>query len=134
MLTRISNRPILGDEYHTGRALKRRKSRLSVPSCETGPTPWPTPFLVQLFASPSPKRHNISEVIMADDDALKRLEARLTRLEATLAQQPGGTGGGTTTVPGGVVVDPAPWPGGGYGGWGRWPHPIVDPAPWWTGG
>jgi len=71
---------------------------------------------------------------MADDDALKRLEARLTRLEATLAQQPGGTGGGTTTVRGGVVVDPAPWPGGGYGGWGRWPHPIVDPAPWWTGG
>jgi hypothetical protein len=67
---------------------------------------------------------------MADDDALKKLEARLTRLEATLAQQPSGTGTGGVTPPGGAVVDPAPWPPGGWGGWGpyRWPHPITDPA------
>jgi hypothetical protein len=74
---------------------------------------------------------------MADDDAIKRLEARLTRLEAALAQQPGGVGGGGTTgvPPGGVVTDPAPWP---TGPWGhvRWPwhwpipHTVVDPGPW----
>ena len=34
---------------------------------------------------------------MADNDAIKRLEARLTRLEAALAQQQGGTGGTGTT-------------------------------------
>jgi hypothetical protein len=70
---------------------------------------------------------------MADDDAIKRLEARLTRLEAALAQQ---GGAGTAAVPpGGVVVDPAPWPGGGWGRPRPWPypypypHPIVDPGP-----
>jgi len=66
---------------------------------------------------------------MADADSIKQLEARLTRLEATLAQQPSATAG--TNVPGGAITDPAPYPGGGYGGWGyRWPHPIVDPGPW----
>jgi len=73
---------------------------------------------------------------MAVEDNLKRLEERLTRLEAALAQQPAGTGGGFTP-PGGTIVDPAPW-GGGGGGWGHprwpWPTPIVDPAPWWGGG
>lgn len=70
---------------------------------------------------------------MADEDSIKRLEARLTRLEAALAQQPGGVGGsGGFTPPGGAVVDPSPFPGGGYGGWyPRWPHPVVDPGPWW---
>ena len=82
---------------------------------------------------------------MAVEDSLKRIEERLTRLEATLAQQPGGQGGGFTP-PGGVVVDPAPYPfGGGPGGGGTWvyhprpmpvvdpapfPSPVVDPAPW----
>jgi hypothetical protein len=82
---------------------------------------------------------------MAAEDSLKRIEERLTRLEATLAQQPGGQGGGFTP-PGGVVVDPAPYPfGGGPGGGGTWvyhprpmpvvdpapfPSPVVDPAPW----
>src|SRR5690349_750376 len=66
--------------------------------------------------------------IMADEDSLKRLEERLTRIEAALAQQQPGVGGFTT--PGGAVVDPAPFPG--YGRWGhyRWPHPVVDPGPW----
>lgn len=57
------------------------------------------------------------------DDALKKIEDRLTRLEAALSQQ---AGGGTGIPPGGVVVDPAPW-GGGWG-WPHWPHPVVDPA------
>lgn len=67
---------------------------------------------------------------MATDDAVKQLEARLTRLEAALAQSPGGTGTGGFTPPGGAVVDPAPWFQGGFGGLGqfRFPHPIVDPA------
>lgn len=70
---------------------------------------------------------------MAVEDNLKRIEERLTRLEATLAQQAGPTGaGGGFPTPGGAIVDPAPW--GGWGGWGAprwpWPHPIVDPAPW----
>ncbi len=69
---------------------------------------------------------------MADVD-LKQLEARLTRLEAALAQQPGGTTG--VNVPGGTITDPAPFPTGGYGGWGYyprwpWPNPVVDPGPW----
>ena len=60
------------------------------------------------------------------DDSLKKLEDRLTRLEAALSQQ---GGGGAGLPPGGAVVDPAPW-GGGGGGWGYpyWPHPVVDPA------
>src|SRR5205809_272837 len=68
---------------------------------------------------------------MADADSIKQLEARLTRLEATLAQQPGGATTGFTP-PGGSISDPAPFPGGGYG-YPRWPHPITDPGPWWGG-
>lgn len=56
----------------------------------------------------------------AADDNVKRLEERLTRLEAAL-NQIGGSGG--FTPPGGAVVDPAPWH---Y----RWSNPVVDPAPW----
>ena len=70
---------------------------------------------------------------MFEDDAIKKLEARLTRLEATVSQQPGG--GASANVPfTSAVVDPGPWPyPGGWGGWGGgWgggrPHPIVDPA------
>jgi hypothetical protein len=48
--------------------------------------------------------------MMATEDSLKRIEERLTRLEAALAQQPGGPGG--FTPPGGTVVDPPPWAGG----------------------
>src|SRR5258708_19707921 len=68
------------------------------------------------------------------DDSIKQLEARLTRLEAALAQQPSGAAG--ANVPGGIITDPAPYPGGGYGGWGypRWPHPVVDPGPYAGGG
>lgn len=68
------------------------------------------------------------------EDRVKLLEERLTRLEAVLTQRPGGAGPGGFTPPGGVIVDPAPW--GGGGGYQfyprprpRWP-PIVDPAPW----
>ena len=83
---------------------------------------------------------------MATEETLKRIEERLTRLEATLTQQ-GQTGGGGFNPPGGAVVDPAPWPGGGWGGYYHtrpWPGPItdpaayaravVDPAPWGGGG
>lgn len=56
----------------------------------------------------------------AADDNVKKLEERLTRLEAAL-NQIGGSGG--FTPPGGAVVDPPPWH---Y----RWPHPVADPAPW----
>lgn len=74
---------------------------------------------------------------MADDDRLKLLEDRLTRIEAALTQRGPGGGGGVTPPGGGVVVDPAP-----YGGGGPWQQfrqraiasPVVDPAPWWTGG
>lgn len=88
------------------------------------------------------------------EERMKILEERLTRLEATLAQRGpagGGTGGGFA-APGGVISDPAPWPGGSWqfiprpmpspvvdpapwpwhtGGWGRprWPTPVVDPGP-----
>lgn len=65
---------------------------------------------------------------MADDDAMKKLEARLTRLEAAMAQQTGAGGAGTTGLPAGFIADPAPYPYGGWGGWGWRPHPIVDPA------
>jgi hypothetical protein len=66
---------------------------------------------------------------MADEDTLRKLEERLTRLEAAMGQQQP-TGSGGFTPPGGAVVDPAPFPG--YGRWGhyRWPHPVVDPGPW----
>lgn len=54
------------------------------------------------------------------------------RLEAAVAQQPSARPG--VTSPGGVVVDPAPFPGG----WGYprpIPRPVVDPPPWpWWGG
>jgi hypothetical protein len=66
---------------------------------------------------------------MSEEDTLRRIEARLTRLEATLSQQ------SATNIPHpGAVVDPLPWPwgGGGWGVGGPWqpgrPHPIVDPA------
>lgn len=61
------------------------------------------------------------------DDALKKIEDRITRLEAALSNL-GGGGGGTGFTPGGAVVDPAPWGGGGGWGWPHWPHPVVDPA------
>lgn len=67
---------------------------------------------------------------MAADDTLKKIEERLTRLEAAQAKAAGGPG--AAAVPGGAVVDPAPWGGGGgwggWGGWPYWPHPVVDPA------
>jgi hypothetical protein len=67
---------------------------------------------------------------MAADDTLKKIEERLTRLEAAQAK---GAGAGGAAVPGGAVVDPPPWGGGGWGGWGGWhpgwpPRPVVDPA------
>lgn len=66
---------------------------------------------------------------MAAEDILKKLEERLARLEAALGQQqPAGPGG--FTPPGGTVVDPPPFPGGGRWGYYRWPHPVVDPLPW----
>src|SRR5215468_9720778 len=72
---------------------------------------------------------------MADDAILKRIEERLTRLEASLSQ-----GVGSFTPPGGTVVDPPPWGGGVVSDpapwWGRhhhwpypFPHPIADPVP-----
>ena len=81
----------------------------------------------------------------ADDTILKRIEERLTRLEATLSQGgPGsfGSPGGAVVDPppwgggGGTVSDPAPWPGGHYPYYPfpwrpfPFPHPIADPAPW----
>jgi hypothetical protein len=66
---------------------------------------------------------------MAADDTLKKIEERLTRLEAAQAKAAGvGPGAGAGAVPGGAVVDPAPWGGGGGWGWPHWPHPVVDPA------
>jgi len=67
---------------------------------------------------------------MSAEDSLKNLEERLARLEAAMAQQQP-TGPGGFTPPGGAVVDPAPFPGGGQWGYPRWPHPVVDPLPWW---
>jgi len=90
------------------------------------------------------------------EDRMKILEERLTRLESTLAQRAGisGGGGGVSAGLGTIsdpppwqfshwayyprripspVVDPAPWPGGGWGGgWGGWRPPITisDPPPW----
>jgi len=83
---------------------------------------------------------------MFEDDAIKKLEARLERLEAA---QSGAASAGPYVR---AIVDPGPSPwGGGWGGWGGvWgggrPGPIVDPAvyaslyrspvdiPWWYGG
>ena len=71
---------------------------------------------------------------MANEDILKKLDERLSRLEAALA---GGTGGSGNigTPPGGFVVDPAPdpypWPYPyPFPHW-PWPHPIVDKATHW---
>jgi hypothetical protein len=69
------------------------------------------------------------------EERMKILEERLTRLEATLAQRAAGTGTGTgaggSTLPGGVVSDPAPFPTGGWMFIPRpMPSPVVDPAPW----
>ena len=70
---------------------------------------------------------------MPVEDSLKKIEERLTRLEAALTQQPGGAGG--VAGPGGAVVDPPPWYRGGWGIPHRpIPSPVVDPAPWWYGG
>jgi len=79
---------------------------------------------------------------MADEEVLKRIEARLTRLEATIAQgAQAGAGPTNVAAPGGAIVDPAPWGGGGWGPWRPWPistpvvNPVVDQAPWsWGGG
>ena len=59
------------------------------------------------------------------DDAIKKLEERLTRLESALSQG----GAGTQFTPGGAVVDPAPWGGGGGWGWPWWPRPWPWPGP-----
>lgn len=77
------------------------------------------------------------------EETLNRIEQRLTRIEATMAQSAGpAAGAGAFVPPGGTVVDPAPW-GGGGGGWTApwvrprpwpWPSPVVDPAPWGGGG
>lgn len=65
-----------------------------------------------------------------ESEVMRRIEERLTRLEANLAQRPAAGG---FTAPGGAVVDPAPW-GGAWGIPPRWtiptPTPVVDPAPW----
>src|SRR6185369_9875175 len=65
------------------------------------------------------------------EERMKILEERLTRIEAALTQRAGaagtGTGGGGGfTPPGGVVSDPAPWPGN----WQLTPRAIFDPTPW----
>jgi hypothetical protein len=74
---------------------------------------------------------------MADEEVLKRIEARLTRLEAAIAQGAQGGGGPTNVAaPGGAIVDPAPWWGGGWVPWRPIPittpivNPVSDPAPW----
>ena len=59
---------------------------------------------------------------MAEKETVANFEARLARLEASVAQvlqRPGGTIADPAPFPG-PVADPAPWP---------WPHPIADPAP-----
>jgi len=63
------------------------------------------------------------------EERMKILEERLTRLEASLSQRAAGGGTGGFTPPGGVITDPAPWPGGGWQFVPR-PSPVVDPAPW----
>ena len=72
------------------------------------------------------------------EERMKILEERLTRLEAALTQRgtAAGTGGGGGFIPpGGVVSDPAPWPGGSWQFVPRQIQQIVDPAPWpWQGG
>src|SRR5262245_20081753 len=77
------------------------------------------------------------DIGMADEEALKRIEARLTGLEAAVDQRaPGGGGPPGVAPPGGAIVDPVPWGGGGWGGWGGvrpiaiHPPISIDPAPW----
>jgi hypothetical protein len=64
---------------------------------------------------------------MPDDDAIKRLEARLARLEASTSQA---TGAAAAQLQLGPITDPGPYGPPYYGGgWGGWrPFPIVDPA------
>ena len=68
---------------------------------------------------------------MTDHDAVKSLEARVTRLEAALAQSASGAAA-APHVP--VYADPPPLPVyGGWGGYRPFPYPIHwpigDPAP-----
>ena len=71
---------------------------------------------------------------MADEEVLRRIEARLTRLESAISQGPQAGAPTNVTAPGGHVVDPAPWPGYVIG---RPPmitnpvvgNPVCDPAP-----
>ncbi len=58
---------------------------------------------------------------MADEEVLKRIEERLTRLEAVTARAPVG-----------MVVDPPPWGGGGTP-WGPWGGGTIGPRPPWGG-
>jgi hypothetical protein len=62
---------------------------------------------------------------MPEDDAIKKLEARLSRLEATLSQT-----SANAAIPFGPIADPGPyWPPYYGGGWPGWrPNPVVDPA------
>lgn len=54
-----------------------------------------------------------------DEQTMRVLEERLTRLEAAVSQASAARPG--FSVPPGTVVDPAPWAGGGV---------VVDPAPY----
>jgi hypothetical protein len=78
-----------------------------------------------------------TEILMAGvEDSVKRLEERLTRLEALLTQQQPQAGGGAGgfTPPGGTIVDSAPFATSGIpSGFAFQPRPVVDPAPWWAG-
>ena len=76
---------------------------------------------------------------MAEEEVLRRIEERLTRLEGALSQGAGAPAAPQrVAAPGGVVVDPPPW-GGGYPPWyprrpfpiaNPIPNPVVDPAPY----
>ncbi len=65
---------------------------------------------------------------MPEDDAIKKLEARLSRLEATLSQA--SANARAAAIPLGPIADPGPyWPPYYGGGWPGWrPNPVVDPA------
>jgi hypothetical protein len=65
---------------------------------------------------------------MPEDDAIKKLEARLSRVEATLSQA--GANVTPTAIPLGPIADPGPFGPPYYGGgWLGWrPNPVVDPA------
>lgn len=71
---------------------------------------------------------------MEDQEILRRIEERLTRLEASVAQGAQVTPGLTNVAaPGGTVADPSPWGGGTIR---PYPittppiNPVADPAPW----